>query len=306
MKTKLLSLTLLAFSFGTIIGQNLVPNNGFETQTSCPLSSEIEKAIPWNSPNNGTPDLFNSTCPTQNGLAHTGVGSAGFYCYSVFPNNREYVQVALDQTLVAGNTYCVEFYVKPANFRLAVADIGAYFSNIELSLAGTSVINETPDVINQNGVVMGTSTWTKIDGEFIANGGEQYLVIGNFSNDANTTTGILNSMSNDTVSYYKIDDVSVVDCTPIDTTGTSLRNRNQIAFELGNNPNKTGIFTVQLDNNNSDINIEVFSVLGTKIFEVSGNQEVFTIDLSREAKGTYFITISDDKQLLSTGKLMKN
>src|SRR6185436_18947278 len=75
--------------------QNLVPNNGFEVQDSCPLVSEITLAPPWNSPSHGTPDLFDHDCPTQNPPAHTGHGSSGVFTIVEFPDYREYIQARL-------------------------------------------------------------------------------------------------------------------------------------------------------------------------------------------------------------------
>ncbi|MBS1624990.1 MAG: T9SS type A sorting domain-containing protein [Bacteroidetes bacterium] len=198
----------------TSIAQNLVPNAGFETQTSCPAVSEITKATPWNSPTQGTPDLFNSTCSTQNSAGRTGIGSSGVYCYSVFPDNREYLQVPLTQALAAGQNYCVSFYVKRTNFRYSVSTIGAYFSMDSVRQQTTSYLTFTPDVESPVGTQLSSSTsWTEVSGSFTASGGEKYLLIGNFRNDANTTKAVANSSSTDSVAYYKVDDVSVTLCT---------------------------------------------------------------------------------------------
>ena len=128
--------------------QNLVPNPGFEVQDTCPAVSQIELAVPWNSATLGTPDLFNSTCGIQNPLAHTGIGSAGVYCYSTFADNREYPQVALNQSLVAGQMYHVSFWVIRTNFKYAVSNIGAYFSNGAMNVISTGVLPVTPQVVN--------------------------------------------------------------------------------------------------------------------------------------------------------------
>ncbi|HEX2617491.1 MAG TPA: hypothetical protein VHL57_08105, partial [Flavobacteriales bacterium] len=74
--TLLLSTLAIALCAGA---QNMVPNPGFEVQDTCPAVSEIELAVPWERPTNGTPDLFNSTCATQNGPGHTGIGSSGVF-----------------------------------------------------------------------------------------------------------------------------------------------------------------------------------------------------------------------------------
>lgn len=102
MKTRFILITILFIGFISLKSQNLIPNPGFETQTSCPSTSEIEKAVPWGSATLGTPDLSNSTCPTQNSPAMSGIGSSGVYVYSTFPNNREYLRVKHTEPLVSG------------------------------------------------------------------------------------------------------------------------------------------------------------------------------------------------------------
>jgi hypothetical protein len=200
------------FCVGVALAQNLVPNPGFETQTSCPLVSEIEKAPPWNSPTVGTPDLFNTTCPQQNGAGRTGIGSAGFFAVSTFPDNREYIQAPLLSPLVAGQGYCVSFWVLRSNFQLASDRFGAYFSTAEVSQNVTSVLNFTPQVERAPGSVVTGSAWTEISGQFMAAGGETHILIGSFANDAATTTQLVNPGSTSAVAYYRIDDISVIPC----------------------------------------------------------------------------------------------
>lgn len=303
MKTNLLFTTLLIGLGFSTTAQNLIPNPSFETQTSCPLVSEIEKAVPWNSANLGTPDLFDSTCPSQNSPARTGSGSAGFYASSNFPNNREYVQVELTSSLIAGNKYCIEFYVKPTGFRLGVAQIGAFLSNNELNRPTTGFIDEMPMVINTSGPITNSGVWTKIEGEYTATGGEKYISFGNFSDDANTTTGIVNGSSTDTIAYYKIDDVSVIDCTPQDTTGTSIRALNDKLVALSPNPSE-GIVTIDYPSNNEEFTLTIYDVLGREVdnFELRGVRN--QLNLSTYKSGTYLVTIMAKNELVSISKLM--
>ena len=138
--------TLLSLS-GCIFSnaQNMVPNPSFDVQDSCPAVSELFVCQPWNTPTLGTPDAFNSTCPTQNGPGHTGIGSAGVYAFSTFPDNREYMQAPLLSPLVAGQSYNVSFWVKRANFRYAINRFGAYFSVGAVSnMSTTSVLAYIP------------------------------------------------------------------------------------------------------------------------------------------------------------------
>lgn len=195
--------------FSALNAQNLVPNPSFEVQDTCPAVSQIQLASPWNSATMGTPDLFNSTCGAQNPQAHTGIGSAGVFCYSTFPDNREYLQVPLTQSLVAGQMYHVSFWVIRVNYKYAVSNIGAYFSNGAMSVQSTGVLPVTPQVVNPYSNVITGTTWSQIAGNFVASGGEDHLILGNFSNDAGTNLVTANASNANAVAFYRFDDVSV-------------------------------------------------------------------------------------------------
>ncbi|OFY82666.1 MAG: hypothetical protein A3F72_02295 [Bacteroidetes bacterium RIFCSPLOWO2_12_FULL_35_15] len=213
MKKKLLfSILYLTIGFNFSKAQNLVPNPGFEVQDTCPAVSQIFKAPPWISATMGTPDLFNSTCTTQNLSARTGIGSSGVYLYNTFANNREYMEAPLSATLSAGQNYCVSFYVKRSNYRYACNRIGAYFSTTLVNQSTTSNLSFTPQVQNNAGNMLSATGWLLISGSFTASGGEKYILIGNFSNDLNTDTVIVNSANTSKVCFYAIDDISVTAC----------------------------------------------------------------------------------------------
>jgi hypothetical protein len=217
---------LLLFSLTLTLctsAQNLVLNPGFEVQDTCPAVSEIHLAVPWDTPTFGTPDLFNSTCSTQNGPAHTGIGSSGVFLVGSFSNYREYIQGPLSATLVAGQTYCVSFWVRRSNFRYASDRVGAYFSDGAITGSGSGVLSAyTPQVQHTPGVPIASNDWVQIWGSFTASGGEDHITIGSFVNDATTDTLVVNAASDDAVAYYKIDDVSVTQCdVGIDEAGLS-------------------------------------------------------------------------------------
>ena len=200
------------FIGSSVEAQNLVPNPGFEVQDTCPAVSQITLAPPWNSPTLGTPDLFNSTCGMQNGPARTGIGSSGVFTFSSFPDNREYIQAPLTAPLVAGQLYCVSFWVLRTNFQYAVDKIGAHFRAGALSQTTTGVLNFVPQVESPTGITITGTSWTLISGTFTAAGGEDHILIGNFQNDANTNQVVVNAGSSSDAAFYRIDDVQVTAC----------------------------------------------------------------------------------------------
>lgn len=281
------------------LGQNMVPNHSFEIQDTCPAVSEIWLAQPWNSANLGSPDLFNSTCSTQNSPGRTGIGSSGVYAYSVFPNNREYIQAQLTSPLVSGQNYCVSFYVKRTNFRYATNQFGAYFSNGEQNLNNTSNMNVTPQIQhNSANFITSESTWTQISGSFIAVGGENHIIIGNFKNDANSDTIVANSGNTSKVAYYRIDDISVTAC------NVGINEINEAGSELILYPTPASAqLTIK---NNSNLAISGYSIIdlrGTVLNEISlftlPNEDI-EIDINELPEGMYIIIMD-----IAGGKVTK-
>lgn len=224
--------------------QNLVINPSFENISSCPLGpSEFENANNWHHPFNNiigdtcsTSDLYNTCSPfgafgvgvpaniMGNEPAHTGNGYAGIILYEGFALTgctplfgsswREYAMGELSSPLVAGEVYCVSFFVSLAdNVKWATDDIAVYFSNslisIDCATVGNSVLPFTPQLEYTGPDLDNVNGWTELTWSYTATGGESYLTIGNFKNDANTSYSCSNAGAFNPYAYYFIDDVSV-------------------------------------------------------------------------------------------------
>ena len=204
----------LALAVTPSVAQNLVPNPSFDVQTDCPEVSEIELAPPWYAPTNGTPDLFQTGCPSQNGPGHSGIGSSGVFVHGegAFADYREYVQAPLTSPLVAGQGYCVSVWVQRANFRYATDRFGVLLTTSAVSLTNTDELPYAPQVENPTGNILGGTGWHLISGDFYAEGGEQYITVGSFSTVGATTVAVANEASTSNVAFYRMDDISVTPC----------------------------------------------------------------------------------------------
>ncbi len=210
------------------LSPNIVPNPDFEVYTSCPtMVGQPGRAAPWYMPTTGTSDYCNACAPyattwasvPQNSwgtqAAYSGNGYGGVYCYngsSIAPwaNYREYLQTPLSTSLVAGNTYTAQMYVNAAdNNTCGVDKIGMYFSAGPLfNFSSSTLYTVTPQVSNTTGSFLNDKVnWVLISGTFTAAGGENYLTIGNFSDDPTTIAGT--GCVFGPVSYYYVDNVSV-------------------------------------------------------------------------------------------------
>ena len=221
----------------TICGSNLAPNPGFENTTlNCAdtvseIFTDYSQVQGWfgtacsTCPGNGsTPDYYNSLCngPAQTNNCGSSNGSMGFFTYAIAgANAREYVQAQLTTPLVAGTEYCISIDVKTSNgsFAYKPSDgLGLWFTNqmvdIDVQNGGQmyigpgSLINATPQIENPSGNFIDTNCVT-VTGTFTATGTEQWVVIGNFRNDANTQFNTTCSFFNPCFGYLIVDDISV-------------------------------------------------------------------------------------------------
>lgn len=210
----------------TSVAQNLVPNYSFENYSVCPTTSnQLSYATPWVNPTtSGSPDYFNKCSSTGlnfinvNQQPQTGNGYAGFATFEeTVANVREYIQVQTTSNLSIGKCYYISFYISfYEKCKYGTNNIGCYLSNNAINLTGPSyLLNYNPQVTKlQNPVITDSLNWISVESIFTSAGGENYLTIGNFKNDANTDTILVNPSAPSTGSYYFIDDISII---PIDS-----------------------------------------------------------------------------------------
>jgi hypothetical protein len=169
--------------------------------------------IPCNSCN----PTYMPSSPLGYQYSHTGTRHVGIILYENSDEYREYIQGRLATALLPGKEYTVSMYVSLADkMPYAVNNLGVYFSNTHYlhnacANSSASAILVTPQLNNSTGVITDTSSaWFKLTWNYIATGGEQYFVIGNFFDNAHTVilpTG--QSPFSFQFAYYFIDDVSV-------------------------------------------------------------------------------------------------
>ncbi|MBK9798425.1 MAG: gliding motility-associated C-terminal domain-containing protein [Bacteroidetes bacterium] len=221
----------------TFAQNNLVINGDFETKTACPISGfEINKVPPWETPNLGTPDFFDSCGNTivsvpNNSIgfqkAHSGSGYLGIGVYfvtSISSNYREYLQGTLSKKLIPAHKYLLEFYISLADIPyqnssiVAINKIGAFITQNSFYSGTISSLQFVPQIISDTTIFYSdTTNWMKVKGIYKANGNEKYITLGNFSNDSLTGyQPIVNSNIlpiSILLSYYYIDDVSLYEIT---------------------------------------------------------------------------------------------
>lgn len=210
-----------------VSGQNMVPNASFETLVSCPTGSgQVGLAEPWLAAL--TPDLYNPCAvavtyqaPLNQGCnylpAKDGVGYVGLFVF----NSREYVNVALTDTLEKGKYYYVSFFVAPDQDCDNPGEAKTFTDAIGLAVQGFEPNSPFKVVAENRGTVINdTQNWTKVSGCFAAEGNELNLRIGNFLPDDSVTiqTDMPQLPITQQFNYMYVDDVVLVPFDPFPDT----------------------------------------------------------------------------------------
>lgn len=176
--------------------ENLVPNGSFEDRLWCPSSftqNELQTLRHWKQPNAGTPDHFDACGATGvTGVPNNvfgsqetvdGHGYAGMVLYSGSkPNYREYLQVELTRALGPGEWICAEWWVCAADeARLITDGMGMHFSEAAPKATGEGRLAAAAQVENPALHLLSDRwSWVKLSDAFQAEGGEQFVTLGNF------------------------------------------------------------------------------------------------------------------------------
>jgi len=233
MKKFMLPLILLS---NVCLGQNIVPNSGFELTEIVPCgwsdtSTEFDNSIvDWNSPTNGTPDIQSAQlaqscwnnqpnsvytgpgCSTGSQVPHSGNNFAGFYTYTPGVVQREYLQVQLSAPMVPGNLYYVKLYVSAADrAKFTTNNIGVGFSTSSNFTSTIAELGYMPEILFTD-VISDETNWVLLMDSIVPTEAYEYIIIGNFLDDASTITvsgsGCIGG------AYYYCDDI----CISTDTT----------------------------------------------------------------------------------------
>ena len=281
---------------------NLVPNWSFEyVDTSCSFNNtncfggiQVGSVPPWDGYSS---DVFN-TCSIYSDCdvpfnhvgyqsPHTGNGYAG----EIFFGSREYMEVPLDSILKPQHKYCVNFYVNISNlYAVGINNIGMYISNTYTPMS-SNLFGYTPQ-INYTGIISDTLNWTNVSGLYVANGGEQFITIGNFYSNTNTDT-VPSSSPYCCVTYMYIDDVSIVDCTDVGADELDI-DRGELAVYPNPATTKITIDVLSLKVKN----LKILNEAGEIVFQTEIQKNKYTIDVSSFANGIYFAEVATEKGIV--------
>lgn len=302
------------------LSQNLVLNPSFEDTVACPDAiGQINKSIGWVSPSNNTPDFFhachqygppwfsNADVPNNimgNQYTYSGNAYAGIAFFNSF-QNLDYLGGELLLPLDSGKNYQIEFYVSLADSaNLAIDKIGLAFTSTQYFENTIGKLNLQADI--ENNVIIDNDTgWTKISGTYIADGKEQYFILGLFRDtlefDWDTTR--YNPVGG-YGAYYYVDDVSVTEI--IDTTDT-VNPIDTTLFEVTIFPNpNNGSFTLNYQlGDKEECVFKMYDAIGKLIYEEKLMQQsgANNIEIPLES-GLYFLHVESKYEILKREKMV--
>ena len=227
MKNNLYILILILCLGNIAKAQNFVPNGYFEVYDTCPNNQyQIRYANNWLNAG-GTPDYFNACANISSGFnvpntvvdyqqdCCNGMGYAGIFNWASSGTNagREYMQIKLNDSLIAGHKYLSSMYVNRSRSEgWAIATIGMLFLDTAVIVPPTldNFINVPNPQVKNNFILKDTINWIMVQDTFVASSNKKYLAIGNFSTDSlSDTLKIITNGADYFQAYYYIDGVSV-------------------------------------------------------------------------------------------------
>ncbi len=249
--------------------QNLVPNPSFEQYTDC-NNPYVSNSIYWCAVMNGgslpaclTPCQVNSyirsprqyadACFQSYQTVRTGFVYSSFGIYTQSTQQESgHSQVKLIDTLKAGKTYCVTYYVSMLNnAKYSLDKLGALLTptpfpcyvpgDPTVAIAGLY----TPQVVSTPSIALeDTLGWMEISGSFTAVGNEAYLTLGDFFlHNQHYIKNSYPSNCNGLAEYY-VDDVSVEEVQIAKAKNDTLIMQGDTTI-IGNNPSEAALFSWQ-------------------------------------------------------------
>lgn len=309
---RLLVILFALFSSYNWAQVNLVPNNSFEQIYSCPLSTCLYDTtiVEWFQPTNGTSDVFNFCAEIPSGksvpsnffgfqYAQDGGGYSGIFIYVPgFPNYREYIAIKLSDTLKFAVNYCIKFHVSLAEqYPKNISSIGIYFSSDSIHQNNDKVLQVLPQFENfHENFINDTTAWLLIKGNYLANGGEKYIYIGNFRNDSNT---VVNNTSPGSRTYVYIDNVQVYEC-------DSLIGIEENPFEktkIYPNPAQDFI-NIELPKNYNQAHLSIYNLTGQLISQKQLTQPKQQISITEFNNGMYIFVIQCEDKVIGRQRVV--
>lgn len=291
--------------------QNLVQNWSFEDTAFCstPVSSPIRKAHFWFSANTATPDVYSVLLEAPCGIAmdpddflgefcyqapFQGLRFAGEYLWKQGGQLKEYMEVGLTAPLQAGHSYRVAMEVSfPECYEFALDRFGAYFSVdtvFDPSGPVPGVLGVNPHAVFYDPLFFANRTdWMHVEDTIVASGGERFMVIGSFTDNASTSVLSLGASGPTNGGYYYFDAIEVEEILAQSVGTVTIR----LSATAGGYLSITWPGVERIDEIRiHDLSGKLIGVVGPSI---CGIDSPVLVGINMEA-GTYVVTATSERQ----------
>ena len=287
------------------MSQNLVPNPSFEDTVICPIGlGRIQDAVGWYHAGD-SPDYFNPCANasgasngvpinfTGNQFAYDGNSYAGLVTSTIhLPQTyREYIGVQLTQSLTIGTQYHASAYISRGDsifggdtIKCSTSKFGFRFSTVSLNNAAPT---DNFSHVHSDSIITDAIGWTKISGSFIADSAYQYLVIGNFYDDAHTDTAQCPG-----IAYYLVDMVCVSTNPLTCDVSTGIDEDNEFSLPPYPNPVNDQLYMLLTTG------IKYYSIAnmsGKIIMQGELKNQSATVNTSAISNGVYLLRLNNSK-----------
>ncbi|MEO5907220.1 MAG: gliding motility-associated C-terminal domain-containing protein, partial [Saprospiraceae bacterium] len=231
----------------------------------------------------GSPDYFHS-CATNAQVSvpnnHAGTqaaatGEAYVGIVLIFPGEyefREYIQSELIEPLNKDEHYKVSFkYSLGERSTHSTDDFGIHFSDVLVTSDSTIEALDLTPQLSSNQLLDNLTGWETITLDYIADGTEKFITMGNFRDDAQTSIVYIKE-DDYYVSYIYLDDLEIVSCGKV---------------EFGNDTSLCEGETIVLDASNED---------ATYVWQDNSTNSFLQVD----EPGTYWVEVTTNCTLRDT------
>ncbi len=255
----------------------------------------------------------------EGGEAENGRGFFGEFTFYYYPPNfdlREFTQSYSFPSLKNAHKYNCSFWVMLADSSwYATKNVGMYFSKDSFAVNQPLVdlfLSKEPQVYySDTSFLENKKYWREVSGSFIAEGGEKYLIIGNFDKDTETQTKLMSygganifGVSYWNLAYYYFDNVSVVEDTTYKPIGLEEELIKRIQIDYSNACLHLNGLLFQ----NQEVRLVLYGLDGREIIsmEIPKGQEERSIPVSAIAPQVYLYTLQVKGEVVKRGKLLVN
>lgn len=301
---------LSLYSIEVLAQENLVPNPSFEDTLVCPYTNgQItateywlnvfgscdyfhECSVDW-----GVPENYGGSQDAQDGSAYVGLSIWA----EPFHNAHEFIGVSLLAPLDSGAKYFIGFNLSLADTVMyGVSNVGALLTMESPEWDVNALLSLTPQMSLDSGQhVSNSEGWVSIEGTMIANGGEQFLTIGNFDDDSLVDTVLVNGQSVLNQAYYYLDSVYVVKDT---TYHIGLAEYDLIDVSVYPNP-ASDVVSIELETRGDHL-YEISDLSGRTLVNGVLDNGRATHDVSGLSGGLYSVRVLREGQTVAVRKLV--